>query len=63
MTFGADFAHGFGDDALQLVRVGIGVALPDVLHCAMEHAPADGLLDELREVSLLGARIFCDQKL
>jgi len=46
MAFSADLAHGFVDDALQLIRVGIRIALPDVLHGAMKHVPADGLLDE-----------------
>src|SRR6266851_7055000 len=54
MAFGADFAHGFVDDALQFVRVGIGVVFPDVLHRAMKHVPTDGLLDEFREGAFFG---------
>src|ERR1035438_5183033 len=50
--FGANLAYGSVDDALQLVRVGIGVALLNVLNGAIKHAPPDGLFNEFREVAL-----------
>src|SRR5271165_6405255 len=55
IALGADLAHRFVDDALQLVGVGRGVAFPDVLYSAMKHPPADGLLYEFRQIALLGA--------
>ena len=54
-AFGADLTDGFVDDALNFIRVGIGVARPDVLNGALKHAPADGFLDEFREVALFHA--------
>ncbi|MGD1104683.1 MAG: hypothetical protein ABSA59_21780 [Terriglobia bacterium] len=39
-TFGADLTDGLVDDALNLVRVRIGVARLDVLNGALKHAPA-----------------------
>ena len=54
-TFGADLTDGLVDDALNLVRVRIGVARLDVLNGALKHAPADGLFDEFREVALFHA--------
>jgi hypothetical protein len=42
--FGADPAHGLIDDALYLVRAGIGVACLDFLNGAEKHAPADSLI-------------------
>ena len=54
-TFGADLTHGIVDDALNLVRVGIGVARLDVFNGALKHAPADGVFDEFREVALFHA--------
>src|SRR5260370_35770777 len=53
MALSPDLAHGFIDDALQLGQVCIGVALSNVLHCAVKHSPADGLLNKFREVALL----------
>src|SRR5271165_1524983 len=53
VAFGTHLTHGFVNNALQFVRVGIGVAFVDVLHGAMKHAPSDGLLDEFRKVTLL----------
>jgi hypothetical protein len=49
----ADLTDGFVDEALDFIR--IGVALPDVLDGAPEHAPADGFLDEFREIALFHA--------
>ena len=54
-AFGADLTDGLVDDALNLVRVGIGVARLDVLNGALKHAPADGVFDEFREVALFHA--------
>jgi len=54
-TFGANLCHGLVNDTLNLVRVGIGMARLDVLNGALKHAPADGVLDELREVTLFHA--------
>jgi hypothetical protein len=54
-ALGADFAHGFVDDALNLVRIDADVALPDVLDRALKHAPTDGVLDELGEIAFLHA--------
>jgi len=39
---GADFAHRFVDDALEIIRISIGVALPNLLHRAVQYVPADG---------------------
>jgi hypothetical protein len=50
---GTDFAHGLVDDALDFIRVGAGVALPDCPDSALKDAPADGILDEFREVAFL----------
>jgi hypothetical protein len=47
----AHVVHGLVDDALDFIRVRVGVSRPDVLHSALKHAPADGLLDEFREVA------------
>lgn len=47
MAFGPHLAHRFVDDALQLVRVGVGVALLDVLHGSMKRAPAGGFFHGL----------------
>ena len=44
---------GFVDDALNFIRIGVGIARPNVLNGALEHAPPDGILDEFREVALL----------
>jgi len=54
-TFGADLSDGFVDDALNLIRIGAGIARLDVLNGALKHAPADGLFDEFREVALFHA--------
>ena len=54
-TFGADLTDGLVDEALNLVRVGMGVARLDVLHGALKDAPADGVFDEFREVALFHA--------
>jgi hypothetical protein len=39
IPFGADLAHSFVDDALQLVQVSMGVMLPDVPHDSIKHGP------------------------
>ncbi len=52
---GTNFADGVVDEALQLVRVGVGVAVFDILHGAMKNAPTDGLFDEFGEVAFFGA--------
>ena len=54
-TFGADLTHGLVNDALNVVRIGIGVARFDVLNGALKHPPADGIFDEFREVALFHA--------
>ena len=52
---GANLTDGLVDDALNLIRVGIGVARLDVLNGALKHAPTDGVFDEFREVALFHA--------
>ncbi len=52
---GTDLTYGLIDDALNLVRVGTGIASLDVLNGALEQAPADGLFDEFREVAFFHA--------
>ncbi len=54
-TFDADLTDGLIDDALNLVRIGSGVARLDVLNGALKHTPADGVFDEFREVTLFHA--------
>ena len=54
-TFGADLTHGLVDDALNRLRVGIGVARLDVLSGALKYTPTDGLFDEFREVAFFHA--------
>jgi hypothetical protein len=48
-------ADGFVDDTLDFIRIGIGVARPDVLDGAVKHAPPDCILNELGEVAFFGA--------
>ena len=54
-ALGADLADGLIDHALDFIRVAISVPRPDVLNGALEHAAADRLLDEFREVALCRA--------
>src|SRR5271156_316728 len=54
-AFRANLAHGFVDDALQLVPVGVRVARLDALNGAMKYAPADRLFNEFRKIALFGA--------
>src|ERR1035438_1684243 len=43
------------NNAVPFFRIGIGVAVPDVLDGALKHAPPDSLLDEFREIALFHA--------
>ena len=47
----ADLADGFIDDALDFVWIGSGIALPDALDGALQHAPVHGVLHEFREIA------------
>ena len=40
------------DQGLEFLWVGFSIARLDVLCCAMKHAPADSLFNELREIAL-----------
>lgn len=58
-VLGSDLADGLIDDALDFIRVGVGIILPNVLNGALKHAPANCVLNELREITLfhpLGAQ-------
>src|SRR6266851_1489536 len=51
----ADLAESGVNDSLELAGVSAGIARLDPLNGAVEDAPADGLLDEFREVAFLHA--------
>ncbi len=51
----ADLAESGFNDSLELAWVSAGIARLDLLNGAVEDAPADGLLDEFREVAFLHA--------
>src|SRR5216684_6362972 len=51
----ADLAESSVNDSLELAGVSAGIARLDLLNGAIEDAPADGLLDEFREVPFLHA--------
>src|SRR5437016_7055298 len=54
-TFRAYLTHRVVDERLQFIGIGLDVTRLDVLHGAMKNMSTDGLLDELRKVTLFHA--------